>query len=348
MTSSPRPIAVARKSVLGFPVTPYTASGETDLDLYEEIIEILLSFGAKALFPGCGTGEMQSLSLEEHRSLVARCVSRTNGRAPVFAGVGFGVAIARQMTRTAAEVGADGVLVFPPYLSSADSESLFQYYASIAAAASIGVIVYQRDGIKVSPDTLARLSRIENVIGFKDGTGQVDLLQRQVAAVDRSPFTFFNGTPTAELFVPAMARCGIESYSSALLNVMPEFAIRFNAAFNAGDETAMQQLIRSVVLPFVRLRDRAPGYAVSLIKAGARLRGLPVGRVRPPLPEPSRTDVNDLEILLERLGLEHPLKPRSPESARVWSMPRSLPMRPDGRGPQEASSVTGGRVAHDH
>ncbi|WP_162802047.1 5-dehydro-4-deoxyglucarate dehydratase [Ornithinimicrobium murale] len=298
-------------SLMSFPTTPFTPKDRVDLDVLAQHVEIQLSYGARAVFPGCGTGEMQSLSPEEHVRVVAAVVDVVNGRVPVFAGVGFGLAASRQMVSVAAEAGADGALVFPPYLAPGDENALLDYYATIAAAAPVdfGLIIYQRDGQSLPPEGLKRLARIRNVVGLKDGNGLVDVMQQQVAAVEGAEFLFFNGTPTAELYAPALASIGVPSYSSALLNMIPEFAAAFNAAAARGDSQAIRQLTDRVVLPFTLLRDRVPGYAISLVKEAVQMRGIPVGKVRVPLPAPREEDRKDLQAFLEGIGLFSDLMP---------------------------------------
>jgi 5-dehydro-4-deoxyglucarate dehydratase len=232
-----------------------------------------------------------------------------DGRVPVLPGVGFGHSIAAEMLSAAQELGADGALVFPPYMSQSSSAGQHDYFASLAAGCDLGLLLYQRDWTVFTPDEVARLATVPNIAGLKDGTGRVDLLVKQIAAVSDKNFGFFNGAPTAELIAPAMQAIGVTSYSSALLNFVPEIARAFHLALTSGDQEAVADLMNRAVVPFVRLRDRAPGYAVSLVKAGVAMRGLEVGPVRAPLEQPGDDDLRDLRRYLETLDLDHPLHP---------------------------------------
>lgn len=307
-------------SLLGFPVTPYTDGGSVDFDRLAWQIEVLLSYGAKAVFVGCGTGEIQCLSPDEHEQIVTAAVKAVDGRVPTFSAAGFGIRLAAELIERAARSGADGVLAFPPYLGGEHADSVHAYFSALAAESPLPLVIYQRDRLAVRPDVLARLAEHPRIVGLKDGSGQVDLLQRQVGAVTDPRFVFFNGTPTAELYAPALSGVGVASYSSALLNVVPEFAEAFNSAFLAGDEELTRELIRRVVVPFVEMRDRMPGYAVSLVKEGVNLRGGRVGPVRTPLPRPTPADRADLADWLESLGLRGPLGPK-PDGEPLWSLP---------------------------
>lgn len=305
-------LLAALDGLLGFPLTPFSEGGELSLAAVRSQVERLVSFGVTALFPACGTGEMQSLTSSEYRAVVEACVDEAADRVPVFAGVGFGFGQAVEMTLAATAAGADGVLVFPPYTAPGGGQQAVAYYLELASRAPTNHLIYQRDAIVFTPSQVAELAADRNILGIKDGLGRVDLLRQQMDVIDRSSFAIVNGTPTAELFAPAMATCGIFGYSSALLNVMPELAVEFNRAFRADDVTVVERIMSEAVLPFVEIRDRVPGYNVALVKAGARLRGLDVGWVRSPLTDPTPADVEDLRQLLVRLGLDvHPT-----ESAR--------------------------------
>jgi 5-dehydro-4-deoxyglucarate dehydratase len=307
MTWAPRELASATDGLLAFPVTPFDQDGALDVELLREHVEMLLSFGARALFPACGTGEMQSLSMDEYRQVVQGCVDQVGGRVPVLPGIGFGYGIAQQMASCAQESGADGVLVFPPYLSGTEGERHVDYYTALASSVHIGVVVYQRDAAVFSSSAVVRLAAVPNIFAIKDGTGRIELLQKQRMAAAGSGLAFINGVPTAELLAPSLAECGITAYSSALLNFVPELAIGFYDALTTGDTATVERLLRDLVVPFVEMRDRAPGYAVSLVKAGVRMRGRDVGPVRSPLPEPTAADLHDLRTLIAGLGCSGPL-----------------------------------------
>ena len=113
-----------------------------------------------------------------------------------------------------------------------------------------------------------------------------------------------NGMPTAELTSHAFRACGVQSYSSAVLNFVPEIAERYYAAFVAQDNETTDLLLDGFFRPFVELRDQRAGYAVSLIKAGVNARGASVGQVRPPLSAPTHDHLEQLERIIHHgLGL---------------------------------------------
>ncbi|MET7443051.1 5-dehydro-4-deoxyglucarate dehydratase, partial [Streptomyces sp. NPDC005568] len=212
-------------------------------------------------------------------------------------------ALAVRFARLAEEAGADGLLAMPPYLVVAAQEGLLRHYRELAAATSLDIVVYQRDNALFTPGTVVELARTDGIIGFKDGLGDLDLMQRVVSAVrSEAPgdFLYFNGLPTAELTALAYRGIGITLYSSAVFCFAPEIALAFHTALNSGDDTTANRLLDGFYRPFVDLRGLGRGYAVSLVKAGVRLRGLDVGEVRPPLHEPPEEHVKQLAELVER------------------------------------------------
>ncbi|MFC9886510.1 5-dehydro-4-deoxyglucarate dehydratase [Streptomyces pilosus] len=288
---------------LFFPVTAYGPDGAVDLDAYRLHVRRGVEAGAAAVFACCGTGEFHALTPEEFASCVRAAVDVTGGRVPVVAAAGYGTALAVRSARLAEDAGADGLLAMPPYLVRAGQEGLLRHYREIAAATSLPVIVYQRDNALFTPETVVGLARTDGIIGLKDGHGDLDLMQRTVSAVRAAAgedFLYFNGLPTAELTQSAYRALGVTLYSSAVFCFVPEIALACHTALRTGDGATLDRLIDGFYRPFAELRDQGPGYAVSLVKAGVRMRGLEVGEVRPPLQEPAGDHVKRLAHLIER------------------------------------------------
>jgi 5-dehydro-4-deoxyglucarate dehydratase len=289
---------------LFFPVTAYGPGGGIGPDAYRAHVRQGVEAGAAAVFACCGTGEFHALTPEEFQDCVRAAVEETAGRVPVIAGAGYGTALAVRYARLAEEAGADGLLAMPPYLVAAGQEGLLRHYREVAAATSLPVIVYQRDNAVFTPQSVAALARTDGVIGLKDGLGDLDLMQRIVSAVRTEVpgdgFLYFNGLPTAEQTQLAYRALGIPLYSSAVFCFAPEIALAFHRALREGDDATAHRLLDGFYRPFVELRARGRGYAVALVKAGVRLRGLDVGEVRTPLQEPDEDHVKQLARLIER------------------------------------------------
>ncbi|MFJ6838395.1 5-dehydro-4-deoxyglucarate dehydratase [Streptomyces sp. NPDC091209] len=284
--------------VLSFPLTSFTEDGELDPESYRVYLTAQLATAPGAVFPACGTGEFSALDEDEYRAVVTATVEIADGRLPVVAGVGYGWAQALRFARIAEEAGADALLVLPHYLVEAPEAGLVEQLRRIAAGTRLPLIAYQRGPVTFTPEGLRAIAAIPTVIGLKDGHSDLDRLQRLTLAAPDG-FLFFNGAATAEIQARAYATVGVPAYSSAVHAFAPEIAGAFFTALRTGDEATVNKLLRDFYVPLVELRDKVPGYAVSLVKAAARLRGLPVGPVRAPLTDPGPDDLAALERILD-------------------------------------------------
>lgn len=306
MATTPEELPSRIQGLLSFPVSPMTGARGIDVQRFREHLHYLIAAKAGTLFVCGGTGEFFSLSLDEYRTLVRAAVEEVGGRLPVVAGVGYGGGLAREFATAAEAAGADGLLAMPPYLLQAEQRGLYDHYRAVASSTRLGIILYQRDNALFDPETVARLAAIPNIVGFKDGHGDVErLLRIRLSSGER--LLLMNGMPTAELSVPALAGAGVRHYSSAVFNFVPEIASAFYRAAEAGDATETDRLLDGFYHPFARLREQVRGYAVALIKAGLKVRDRPVGPVRPPLLDVSKEHEAELEAIIERgLSLVRP------------------------------------------
>lgn len=292
--------------LLAFPLTPFTGDLTVDLDGFAENVERHVAAGAGALFVACGTGEFSSLVPDEHAALLRTARDVVAGRVPVWVGAGGGAAAARTAVAAAEEGGADGVLLLPPYLVSGPPSGLVDHVRFAIGDSSVPVIVYHRSPGVFTAASARSLVDIPSVVGLKDGYGDVDLMTRIVTEIRSvgteraNDFLFFNGLPTAEMSAKAYSAVGVRRYSSAVHCFAPDIAHRFHRALAEGDTAVMDALLEGFYLPFVTLRDETPGFAVSLVKAAARLRGTKVGSVRPPLVEPTPEQLDRLAKIVDR------------------------------------------------
>lgn len=284
--------------LLSFPVTPFDGDGAFNRSAYEQHVGWLSDFEAAALFAAGGAGEFFSLAPEEVPAIVvsAKAVA---GDTPIIAGCGYGTRMAVDLAIVSEKAGADGILLLPQYLVHADQEGLFAHVKAVCDAVSIGVMVYNRDNFLLHVDTLARLcDACPNLIGFKDGVGDFGFM-REVTAVIGDRLTYLGGMPTAELFSDAYFGVGFSTYSSAVFNFVPALAQEFYKACREGNRTRTNEILNSFFCPFIEIRNRKKGYAVSAIKAGVRLAGFDAGSVRPPLTDLTEEETAMLSDLIE-------------------------------------------------
>ncbi len=285
--------------LLAFPATHF----DNDLAFveasYRDSIANNIAHGAVGLFAPGGTGEFFSLSPEECRQVTRAAVEAAAGRVPIVAGTGYGTALAVSIAKAAETAGADAVLVLPPYLLNVEQSGLEAHIDAICRAIGIGVILYNRDNSIYAAETVARLAeRHPNLIGFKDGHGDIEQLVR-VRRLLGDRLLYIGGMPTAEVFAVPYFAAGFTTYSSAIYNFIPAAAQRFYAAVKAGDARSTDEMLRNFFLPYIALRNRRRGYAVSIVKAGMRIVGRSAGPVRPPLTDLTAAEMSELGSLID-------------------------------------------------
>ena len=300
MTFSPTELTKSLgRGLLSFPLTFFDRNGAFNEDGYRAHVAAQGAAGASGLFAAGGTGEFFSLTLEEYRRVVRAASQEVPKTLPLLAGVGYGTHMAVEFAKAAEANGADGLLVLPPYLVKSEQEGLRRHLTAICRAVGIGVIAYNRDNAILTPETLERVAQdCPNLIGFKDGVGDIELLTAtRYRMGDR--LVFIGGMPTAEVHASAAAAIGMTTYSSAIYNFAPEVALRFFNALRARRKTEVDDLIRSFFLPYLAIRNRRAGYAVSIVKAGARIAGIDCGPVRSPLLDLTADEERQLAALMQ-------------------------------------------------
>lgn len=290
------PLDVARtkaaigSGLLAFPVTHFDADGAFDESAYRANIRTNLENDPAALFAPGGTGEFFSLTLAEFERVVKAAAAESQGKVPIIAGSGYGTAMAIEFARCAERAGADGILLLPQYLLNVEQEGLRRHVEAVCKAVGIAVMVYNRDNSIFAPETLEKLvASCPNLIGFKDGHGDVEQLMRVRQRLGER-LVYVGGMPTAEVFAIPYLAAGFTTYSSAVFNFIPKMAQRFYRAVRSGDTKTTDPLLKNFFEPYLALRNRKRGYAVSIVKAGMRIVGRPAGPVRAPL-----TDLTDAE-----------------------------------------------------
>jgi 5-dehydro-4-deoxyglucarate dehydratase len=301
---SPAELAAQLKSgLLSFPVTHFDADLQFDEARYREHLAWQASYDVAGLFAAGGTGEGFSLTPAEMERAVRVAVDEIGSKVPVLASAGGSTAQAIQNARDAEAAGAEGLLLLPPYLTECDQAGLFAHVSAVCAATNIGVIVYNRANAIYSADTVAKLAeRHPNFIGFKDALGDIEHLTK-VYAKNGDRLFYLGGLPTAETFALPLLQLGMSTYSSAMYNFVPEFALEFYRDVRNQDRVAVNEKLNRFVLPYLEIRDRAKGYGVSIVKGGLTAVGRDGGRVRPPLQELTATDISDLSALIDAAGI---------------------------------------------
>jgi 5-dehydro-4-deoxyglucarate dehydratase len=294
------------RGLLSFPVTFFDAEGKFNEAGYRAHVARQGRAGAQALFAAGGTGEFFSLRLDEYKRIVRSAAEEVPETMPLLAGVGYGTEMAIEFARAAEANGADGLLVLPPYLINAEQEGLRRHLTAICRAVGIGVIAYNRDNAVLTAETLEAVAdACPNLIGLKDGVGSVEqltLLRYRMG--DR--LIFIGGMPTAEVYASATPTIGVTTYSSAIYNFAPATALSFFESWQGGRTAEVDALMRRFFVPYLGIRNRRAGYAVSIVKAAARIAGIGCGTVRSPLVDLTSDEEDALRRLMESCDMPVP------------------------------------------
>ncbi|MBC7278737.1 5-dehydro-4-deoxyglucarate dehydratase [Nocardioides sp.] len=300
---SPTDLAAQLKSgLLSFPVTHFNDDLQFDEEGYRKHLSWLAEYPVAGLFAAGGTGEGFSLTPEETDRVVRAAVDEVAGAVPVLAPATGSTSNAIAQAKSAEAAGADGLLLMPPYLTEAGQDGLVEHASRVCEATGLGVIVYSRANAILHDKAVAQLAdRNPTLIGFKDGVGNIEQMTRTYARVgDR--LTYIGGLPTAETFALPLLQLGVSTYSSALFNFAPKWAIEFYDAVRAQDRDEVYRRLNEFVIPYLDIRDRTAGYAVSIVKGGLAAIGRPAGPVRPPLTDLREEEIAELRDLVARIS----------------------------------------------
>ena len=294
--------AIMSHGLLSFPLTDFDANGDFNRKGYIERLEWLAPYGATALFAAGGTGEFFSLTGDEYPEIIQTAVDTCRGKVPIIAGAGGPTRFAIQCAQAAERAGAHGILLLPHYLTEAGQEGLIAHVEAVCKSVKFGVIVYNRNVCRLTPESLAILAeRCPNLIGFKDGIGDIELMSSVYMKMgDR--FSYLGGLPTAEVYAAAYKALGTPVYSSAVFNFIPKTAMAFYHAVAKDDMATQHRLLKQFFMPYLAIRNKGQGYAVSIVKAGAKLVGHDAGPVRAPLTDLKPAEMEELDALIKALG----------------------------------------------
>jgi 5-dehydro-4-deoxyglucarate dehydratase len=290
--------ASLENGLLSFPITDFDASGQFNASTYASRLEWFLEHDISSIFVAGGTGEFFSIDEKEYEEIVQVSVATVKEKVPVISSTGKSVREGIRLAAIAEKAGVNALLLFPPYLTECPQDGAVEYAKQIINSTKLPVIYYNRANGSLNASNLEKLAAAcPNLIGLKDGTGNIAELNDIIRTLGNR-LSYIGGVPTAEIMAEAYLSIGVNTYSSAAFNFVPELANRFYKALRAGDKAVVEQITRDFYIPLVRLRGRKNGYAVSLIKAGAEIIGRSAGAVRPPLSMPTDAEVEELKRLI--------------------------------------------------
>ncbi|MEO5973302.1 MAG: 4-hydroxy-tetrahydrodipicolinate synthase [Sphingomicrobium sp.] len=281
-------------------VTPF-AGGRVAEDTFAELVEWQIAQGSNGLVPCGTTGEVPTLSSDEHRRVIALAVDTARGRVPVIAGCGsYSTAASIERMRAAAEVGATAALVVVPYYNKPSQAGIAAHYRALAEASELPIIVYNvpsRTVADISVETLAEVARLPTVVGVKDASGNLARVTAQRLACGEQ-FCQLSGNDDMALGFNAMGGVGCISVTA---NVAPKLCAEFQEAMREGRwDEALTLQDRLYPLHAAMFADASPGpakYALSRVRPG-----FPT-ELRLPLTEPSADARQAVDAALAHAGL---------------------------------------------
>jgi 5-dehydro-4-deoxyglucarate dehydratase len=303
---TPAELRARLTGVMPFVPTPFRAQDqEVDLDGLRSNIEFLLQHGV-GILGMCGfAGEFSALTFDEHAQIVRVAVAAARGRAVVVAGVGHSTKTAIQYARQAQDLGADCVMLLPPYVADPPAEGMYQHLRAIAKSVDIGVMLHSLPGGAIlEPETVARLAELPNVVAYKDELRDIRIFHDIRARVgERLVYVSANG----ERMLRYYFLDGMGVLATAMGNFDPELIQTVYDCAAAGQLPQLNQLLTERVTPWYRLRERDRGYLIAATKDTMNMLGLCGGVPRWPLCPIMPRDHQALTELLNQLGYPLPL-----------------------------------------
>jgi 4-hydroxy-tetrahydrodipicolinate synthase len=287
------------KGILPALVTPFDRNNKINRPVLRTLVQHLIESGVHGLFVLGSQGEFWALSHDEKKVVLETVLDEAAGRVPVYAGTGaVSTREVIELTKMAEAVGADAISVITPFFLSPTQEELYNHYREIAASARLPVLVYTnpgRTGVNLSPEVVARLSKIDNIVGIKDSSGDLTLTGEYISRAD-SDFAVLAGRDTLIL---ATLLYGGRGAVAATANVAPKLAVEIYEAFMEGDldrAKRAQEQLNPVRLAF------GLGSFPAVIKEALELMGLPVGPARLPVGPMEESQREILKGILGELG----------------------------------------------
>ncbi len=288
------------KGIIPAMVTPITSDGKINGEALRKLTNYLIQGGVHGLFPVGSQGEFYALTFEEKKRIIEVVVQETQGRVPVYAGTGaVTTRDAVALTKMAEEAGVSAVSVLTPYFIRPNEEELFEHYSAIAKATQLPVLLYnnpQRTGVNLSAEFVTRASKIENIVGIKDSSGDVTLTSEYIRRTG-DPFSVLAGRDT---LIYGTLCYGGKGAIAATANVAPRGVVEIYEAFQAGDwKRSLEAQFRLAPL---RLAFDLGTFPV-VIKEALSLLGIDAGVGIPPVGGISTKAKAELKEILKKMGL---------------------------------------------
>ncbi|HHT64422.1 MAG: 4-hydroxy-tetrahydrodipicolinate synthase [Bacillota bacterium] len=288
-------------SVITAMVTPFHDDGKVNFQKAQELAQYLLENGSDSLVVSGTTGESPTLSFQEKIDLFSAVKESVNGKGYVIAGTGtYSTEESVELSKAAAKAGADGLMLVVPYYNKPTQEGLYRHFKTVAQSTGLPVILYNipsRTSCNLLPETVQRLSEIENIIGIKESVGNIDQLS-QLRKMVGNDFAIYSGDDSATLPMLALGGTGVISVAAHLVGKRIKTMINL---FKSGDTKQALDL-------HLELFDLFKGLFITtspiLIKTALNMLDWNLGGLRSPLSEATEKEKIFMENLLKRYRLK--------------------------------------------
>ena len=281
-------------------VTPITADGKINTETLRKLTNYLIEGGVHGLFPVGTQGEFYALTFEEKKKVLEVVVEETQGRVPVYAGTGaITTREAVALTRMAESIGASAVSVITPFFVHPSDAELLEYYTAVAKSTRLPVLLYNnpgRTGVNISADFVVKASKVDNIVGIKDSSGDLTLTAEYIRRTGET-FSVLAGRDT---LIYGTLCYGGKGAIAATANVAPKIIVEIYEAFMAGDmKRALSAQFRLAPL---RLAFDLGTFPV-VIKEALTLIGIEAGVGIPPVGGMKPEAKAELKEILEKMRL---------------------------------------------
>ena len=282
-------------------ITPFHADGSINYEKLEELIDYHCNNGTDSIVICGTTGESATMTEEEHLDCIKKTIDFTKGRVPVIAGTGSNCTrTAIELSKAAAEYGADGLLVVTPYYNKATQAGLIQHYTAVANEAKAPIIMYSvasRTGCNIEPATVAHLVKnVDNIVGIKEASGNISQVAKIMNLTD-GKVDLYSGND--DQIVPIMSLGG-KGVISVLSNIAPKETHDICAKFFEGDVKGSMELQLNALPLIEQLFCEVNPIPV---KKAMNLMGMEVGGLRMPLTELTEAHTETLKKAMKDFGI---------------------------------------------
>lgn len=282
-------------------ITPFDEQNQIDEEGIKKLVEFHIKNGTDGIVPCGTTGESPTLTHEEHKKVIELTIKAVAGRVPVIAGTGSNsTAEALDLTASAKEMGADGVLLVMPYYNKPTQKGLYMHFKTIVETVDIPAVIYNipsRAGVNLLPSTLAELAELKNIVAVKEASGNLEQMA-EIRYLCGDRITLLSGDD--KIILPVMS-IGGKGVISVVANIIPDKVSSMVKEYLEGNYSAALEMFMKIVYPL----SRAMFYETNPIpvKTAARLMGLPAGSLRLPLVAMEENNFRKLKEDLKKFGL---------------------------------------------